>query len=163
MKFVTRKDASIEMFVARAHELGSRNCEIVFGRSVFCDIFNEPRVPENQIFRLRAAKPREIPKDFAEIFTTFSERKAFDALLTLCRDAFPERLANFRICLDEDLSGNAFLANDMGQKSAVRAIDYFRPKSAQTFRYRCNKLGFSGWWGSSPTLTPFYDYCCSGV
>lgn len=159
MELVTRKDSRVEMFVRQARRLGEQNAEIVFGHTIFCDLFNEPLVPENQIFHLRPAKPRELRKTDAALFSGTREREAFDALFTMSRQTFPHLIANFRICFDTSSDGDAFPVDYLGQRRASRPIDYFRPHSSRTFYERCLKIGCPGWRGSDQLLQPFYEYC----
>lgn len=159
IELVTRKDARVEMFVNQASTLGAQNAKIVFGRDVYYHLFNGPAVPENQIFRLRPAKPRELRMNGVSLCSDAREREAFDILFALSRKTFPEMVAGFRICLDTTREGEAFLLDELGRRSASRPVDYFRPHSSQTFRRRCSVLGFPFWRSSDDLLQPFYVYC----
>jgi hypothetical protein len=157
MLLVTRKDQRVQNFIRHGRDLGD-HAELVFGRHVYCTLLNEPLVPENQIFLLRPAKPRELPASHAGIFTG-SQRESFDTLLGLARYEFPHLIADFRICADHEQEGECFLVDSFGQRTASRPSDYFRCYSASTFRRRCLTLGCGGWRGSDDTLPDFYAYC----
>jgi hypothetical protein len=157
MLLVTRKDRRVQGFVTHARRLGEHDAELVFGREVFCRLFNEPLVAENQIFLLGPAKPREMPS-YGRLFSG-DQRESFDALVALSRYEFPHMVADFRICTDPEQVGECFLLDSFGQRSPSRPSEYFRCHSARTFRDRCLKLGCGGWRGSDDTLPDFYAYC----
>jgi hypothetical protein len=162
IELVTRTDPRVEMFVAQARTLGEQNAKIVFGHYVYCDLFNEPLLPENQIFALRPAKRRELRVNDARLWSNVGERQAFDVLYSMSRKAFPELISGFRICLDTACEGGAVLLDEIGRRSASRPVDYFRPLSSRTFYRRCIRLDVPFWRGSDDLLRPFFEYCVRG-
>jgi hypothetical protein len=162
MLLATRKDYRVQDFLTHAQRLGQDNAEIVFHRDVMCGFFNEPLEPQNQIFLLRPAKPRELPASYASLFSGV-QRESFDVLVAFSRYEFPHLIADFRICADAEHEGQRFLRDSFGQRSPSRSTEYFHCHSARLFRHRCLKLECGGWRGSDDALPDFYAYCAQGA
>jgi hypothetical protein len=137
--------------------------ESMFGRNLRCTISNPLRRPENQIFLLRPAKPSQLERLDAPLVTP-EEIAALTELKSLVRLAWPTPIADCRLYLNGPNSAEAFLVNIYGEKSPLRPIDYFRPRTALTMIRRCYKLGgycWHGfcWYGPRQAIEPFLNYC----
>ena len=56
-------------------------------------------------------------------------------------------------------TSQAFLVNVHGEMSALRGIEYFRPRTSITLKTHCLSLGGYVWTGSSALIDPFHDFC----
>ena len=138
MNLVTRNHPKVKIFIEHARVLYPHLLEsIISNGGVFCELLNEPIVPENQIFELRKVRSGELcdwPKSFIE---EPLERAAFDAMIELSKDSYPAPIANFRICRDETSNDKAYICDVLGQRSKSHPVGYFCPPSLATLRYRC--------------------------
>jgi hypothetical protein len=158
MRFAARTDPHLQNFIKLARALSDRGCLPVFERRLHCALFNEPEFPDNQVFLLRPAKPKQLRAyDFG-----LGDRETAAALTemkSLAEVGIPEEVANFRILPSGKYALIVCLVNTFGQRSAMKGIEYFHPKSSVTLRVRCLNLGSFVWCGSSRMIAPFYRYC----
>ena len=161
MQLVTRKDPRVQAFIESVRRLDRNLVQIAVKRDLLCVLLSEPKAGENQIFGLRAAKPREIRASVKNLFTDPIERAAFASLVELSRESFPALVADFRISLKQDDQDMAFLTDYHGDRTEARPVEYFRPSSAATLRLLIQKLGCNGsfWSRSKSVLDQYYDYC----
>jgi hypothetical protein len=150
-------DPLMQKFISLAAPLRA-HCEYMFGRNLYCTIFNPLRRPENQIFLLRPAKSSELARLDASLVEP-EEIAALTELKLVARLAWPTAIANFRLYFNGQSPAEAFLINIYGEQSPIRAIDYFRPRSSRTLLCRCLKLGGYCWHGPKKAIEPFLKFC----
>ncbi len=156
MRIASRVDTEVQKFIKLAGIIGTENIQIMFGRRLYCDIVNEPSHPQNQIFLLRPAQKVELERFD---FRLTNDREALTELQNLAKIIFPQVVANFRIVSIETQPSQVFLLNMQGEKSSMRPIDFFFPKSLATLRVHCLSVGNFVWCGSYRVVRPFHDFC----
>ena len=120
-------------------------------------ILEEPKFPENQVFALRPAKPKEL-RAFIREDLDEQEAEKLAELRAMAELGFPIEIANFRIlpCVQEP--SKVVLANVYGERFEARDINYYCPRSSHTMKVRALNNN-SSWFGTTEMIAPFTKFC----
>lgn len=134
--------------------------ESLLGRNLYCDVVNYKSHPRNRIFFLRPARKVELQQlKYSARYAEDIEQNAIIALRELVKESFPRSIANFRFVRDVGSPDVVYMANDIGQRSDSRPIDFFLPRTRRTLFVRCYDQGNYVWHGTSAMIKPFMDFC----
>jgi hypothetical protein len=152
---VTRNNEPIRGIISMARQLGEECFESHFGREMYCAMFNEPSVPENQVFICSHAKPSQII--LMRGYDLGKDEKRVH-LCHLMMTSWPKEIATFRFEPTAGSPGEVFITDCSGQTGPSRPFEYYNAWSLRTFIEKCWEDG-GVWCGGLALIKPFVEFC----